>query len=276
MMAGMGLGLSVIPCEALPVFFRRRSWMVSAIRQAQALRDAHPYQFVKQLNNMLESGFVLYNFCFMIKHTLRLILLPSVILSIVVGCAHVGANSPKASIELFNGKNLDGWTIQNKGKFSVEDGVIKINRGTGWLRSVETFADFKLVMEFRFMEKGANSGIFVRTGPKSTKKKEGWPKNGYQIQCKDTITEDRALGTMIPYGAPPFEHESDRAAIKKAYKPMGEWHTYEITLVGETLEVKLNGILVTTATSIKNLDGHIGIQGEKGLLEFRKIVVFPL
>jgi hypothetical protein len=32
-------------------------------------------------------------------------------------------------------------------------------------------------------------------------------------------------------------------------------------------------VLITTATSIKNLTGHIGIQGELGLLEFRRIEV---
>ena len=79
---------------------------------------------------------------------------------------------------------------------------------------------------------------------------------------------------MIPYGAPPFEHESDLDALKKAYKPVGEWQSYEITAKGETLRVKLNGTLITTATSIKNLDGHIGIQAENGLLEFREIELF--
>ena len=44
----------------------------------------------------------------------------------------------------------------------------------------------------------------------------------------------------------------------------------------ERLWISLNGELITTATSIKNLRGHIGIQGELGLLEFRKISVEPL
>jgi len=55
---------------------------------------------------------------------------------------------------------------------------------------------------------------------------------------------------------------------------VGEWQSYEITAKGETLRVKLNGTLITTATSIKNLDGHIGIQAENGLLEFREIELF--
>ena len=35
--------------------------------------------------------------------------------------------------------------------------------------------------------------------------------------------------------------------------------------------MELNGVLITTATEIKNREGHIGIQAELGLLEFRNI-----
>jgi hypothetical protein len=187
----------------------------------------------------------------------------------------VGYQAAAEEIQLFNGTNLDGWEIINNGQFSVEEGVLKIDRGTGWLRSNDTFADFVLTMEFRFLEDGANSGIFIRTGPTSADDENGWPNNGYQVQCMDTL-KDTPLAHLIPYGAPPFDHQSDIEALKRAYKPAGEWHTYEIKADGERLWVSLNGELITTATSIKNLRGHIGIQGELGLLEFRKISIEPL
>ena len=185
--------------------------------------------------------------------------------------------SDSSNVEsLFDGESLDGWEIQNGGKFSVADGVITIDRGTGWLRSAKSYGDFKLTMEFRFLEANANSGIFVRTGPTSKDDDNGWPDNGYQIQCLDTLEGDNPLATMIPYGAPPFEHQSDLEALKRAYRPTGEWQRYDITCVGETMEIQLNGILVSTCTSIKNLSGHVGIQAELGLLEFRKIEIDQL
>ncbi|MBC9890624.1 MAG: DUF1080 domain-containing protein, partial [Opitutae bacterium] len=144
------------------------------------------------------------------------------------------------------------------------------------LRSSQSFADFTLTMEFRFLEKGANSGIFVRTGPTSKDDENGWPDNGYQVQCMDTLEGQYPLAHMIPYGAPEFESESDIEALKRVYRPAGEWQTYEISCRGETMEIKLNGALITTCRSIKNLTGHIGIQGEHGLLEFRKIEVIKL
>ena len=198
------------------------------------------------------------------------------VLGVLLGCILFTSGQPThavtATTALFNGRNLDGWDIVNDGQFSVEDGVLTVNRGTGWLRSDATFGDFVLTMEFRFLEEGANSGIFVRTGPTSNDDENGWPNNGYQVQCMDTLT-GTPLAHLIPYGAPPFEHHSDIDALKRAYKPAGEWHTYEIKAEGENLTVHLNGVLITTATSIKRLTGHIGIQGEHGLLEFRKIEV---
>jgi len=195
------------------------------------------------------------------------------LLGLVSLCA--AGNLSAETEALFNGHSLDGWVLENGAKFSAEDGLLKIDRGAGWLRSKKTFGDFVLVMEFRFLEKDANSGIFIRTGGTSKQDKDGWPDNGYQIQCRDTL-EGTFLGAMIPYGAPPFEHVSSRQALEKAYHATGDWQTYEITCKGETIMVKLNGELITLAIGIKNLDGHVGIQGEHGLLEFRKIEVTPI
>ena len=174
-------------------------------------------------------------------------------------------------VSLFNGKDLDGWVIENHGNFSVRDGLLTIDRGTGWLRSEKTYGDFTLTLEFRFLDEGANSGIFVRTGRTSREDENGWPDNGYQVQCMDALSGPAPLATMIPYGAPAFTHESDLEALKRANKRVGRWQRFEITCRGELLRVILNGSVITMASEIKNRAGHIGIQAEHGRLEFRKI-----
>lgn len=183
------------------------------------------------------------------------------------------ADNGTTEAPLFNGKSLDGWVIENNGQFSVADGMIKVNRGTGWLRSVDTFSDFTLVLEFRFLEPQANGGIFVRTAATSNDDENGWPNNGYQVQCMDIVDGTNPLGALILYGAPPFQQVVDREAIARAFKPTGEWHREEITCRGETISVVLNGVPIVTATDIKRLSGHVGIQGEHGLVEFRKIAI---
>ena len=189
------------------------------------------------------------------------------LVALASGCA--------SSTSLFNGKNLDGWVIENNGQFSVRNGLLFVNKGTGWLRSEAQYDDFTLHLEFRFLEKRANSGIFVRTGPTSNDDENGWPNNGYQVQCMDVVEHQFPIGSMIQYG-PPFTSESDREMIAKAYRPQGEWNTYDITCKGEEITVKLNRLVVTRASQITNRSGHVGIQGEKGLLEFRNIRVTQL
>src|SRR6059036_2950125 len=79
---------------------------------------------------------------------------------------------------LFNGKDLDGWHVMNKGQFSVKQGVILLNKGSGWLRSDKEYKDFELRMDFRFLDKGANSGIFIR----ASKEGSNYPAKNYQVQ----------------------------------------------------------------------------------------------
>ncbi|OAI54109.1 hypothetical protein AYO44_15420 [Planctomycetaceae bacterium SCGC AG-212-F19] len=82
---------------------------------------------------------------------------------------------------LFNGKDLSGWEIMNNGKFEAKDGVIYLNKGGGWLRSEKQYKDFDLRMDFRFMNKGADSGIFIR----ASKEGKNWPDKNYQVQTMD-------------------------------------------------------------------------------------------
>lgn len=185
----------------------------------------------------------------------------------------IAAGEAGRIVPLFNGRNLEGWVIENNAQFSVRDGLLRLERGTGWLRSVDTFSDFVLTVEVRFLEPSANSGIFVRTGPTSHRDETGWPDNGYQIQCMDIVDSPHPLGSLIPYGAPEFVHSFDRDAIRRAIRVQGEWNTIEIACTGEEMAVRLNGVPVATARSIRNSSGHIGIQGERGLLEFRRIEV---
>lgn len=180
------------------------------------------------------------------------------------------------AIKVFNGKNLDGWVVEGGGQFGVEDGVIKLNRGTGWLRSADTFGDFVLVMEFRFLEDQANSGIFVRTSKTSNAEEGLWPTSRYQVQCMNNLEGTNPLGYIFPHNVPEVQFLYDIEAVKKAYKPTGEWLRYEITVRGDRLSTKLNGVLINVVTDITTPSGHIGIQGEDGPLEFRKIEVTPL
>jgi len=162
---------------------------------------------------------------------------------------------------LFNGKDLTGWHIMGNGQFSVKDGVILLNKGGGWLRSDREYQDFELRLEFRFVEKNANSGIFLRSND------DAGPSKAYQVQTMD----GDSIGDIYTRDLAKPIVKRDAASLKKAIKPAGEWQSYAITVQGGHLEVRLDGELVTVADGLAEQSGYIGPQGEGGILEFRKI-----
>jgi hypothetical protein len=164
---------------------------------------------------------------------------------------------------LFNGKDLEGWHIMNNGQFSVKDKVIHLNKGSGWLRSDKEYKDFELRMEFRFVSKGADSGIFVR----ASKDGKNWPAKAYQVQTMD----NNSIGEV--FGA---KSKRDQEKLKKAMKKTGEWQTYVITVKDGNCDVVLNDEHITVATGLEPRAGYIGLQGEGGILEFKNIRVKEL
>ena len=132
---------------------------------------------------------------------------------------------------LFNGKDLTGWTCEGDvSAWGVEDGeLVTVKPGQGWwLRTDRMYRDFELKLDF-WMPEGGNSGVGLRGSS------NGDPAfSGLEVQILDT------------YGEEPNEHNCGavyEAIVPEmmAVKPAGEWNSYRIKLVGDTLNVWLNG-----------------------------------
>jgi hypothetical protein len=201
-------------------------------------------------------------------------------LSVTAGAAVAGLprrEQPPSLVQLFTG-TLDGWVIENTqaNNFTVRDGILRVEGPQGWLRSVAQYADFELRVEFRFLTDDADSGIFFRApGPASNVFMRGWPANAYQVQVRD-ISRNKStnpiwIGNLYRHRVAPGETTFDDAAALAAAKPTGEWQYLEMAVKGTELTVRLNGTPVTRASNIVNPQGHIGIQGETGVLEYRSI-----
>lgn len=188
-------------------------------------------------------------------------------------------------ISLFDGKTLAGWVLENTSneKIVVKDGVIRIEQGSGWLRSNREFKDFILKLEFRFLNDEANSGVFIRTAPTSDRNPaangivRGWPDDGYAVQTREIAkdvptTKSPLTGKVMTQGraTPAKEVSFDPEALRSAFKPTGSWQTYEIQCIGPRVVVRVNGVLISEA-EVGQLSGHIGLQGETGIVEFRNI-----
>lgn len=172
----------------------------------------------------------------------------------------VAGEPPAGFVALFNGKDLTGWEQMNGSKFFAEDGVIKHRQGMGWLRTTEQYDNFILRLEIRWLKDRQDSGVFLRSGVEGS----NWPDRKYEVQCENSERIVHIFGTNC---------RRDPAKAQALLKPTGEWNTLEITCNGTRCEVKLNGELASSADDLEPRKGYLGLQGENGQLEFRKLLL---
>lgn len=178
-------------------------------------------------------------------------------------------------VPLFS-NSLEGWDYVDTApeNFTLEDGVLRVQGEQGWLRSPQEYGDFVLRLQFRFVTADADSGIFLRAGT-GTPFIRGWPGDSYQVQIREISvnTSDSPLPLVNVYRhrVPEGETEYARERVFELYRGVGEWHDLEISALGDSLRVILDGEPVTTATGIVNARGHIGFQSEAGVIEYRDV-----
>lgn len=136
-------------------------------------------------------------------------------------------------INLFNGKDLTGWTAHGTEKWYVENGELVCESGPdkqyGYLSTNQNFKNFDFSVQFK-QENNGNSGIFFRSGI------EGVKISGWQVEVapldKHTggIYESYGRGWLI----------KPNPAHEKYLKP-GKWNTLRIKVVGNQVTTWLNG-----------------------------------
>lgn len=180
-------------------------------------------------------------------------------------------------IQLFNGKNLDGWRVVNpkrKNGFKAQNGIlvndpVQPEGGShvyyGNLRTEAEFEDFNLKLEVNVPE-GNNSGVYLR--------------GMYEIQVLDSYGKDvdsHHMGAVYSRIAP----------SEAAEKPGGAWQSLDITLVQRHVTVKLNGSTIIdnqpvygpTGGAIQSdvhAPGPIFLQGDHGTVSYRNLILTPV
>lgn len=181
-------------------------------------------------------------------------------------------------IQLFNGKNLDGWSIMKPEKksngFSALNGELVNNPVQnkpgkyieyGNLRTDKVFSDFNIKLEVNVPE-GDNSGVYLR--------------GLYEVQVYDSYgkeVDSHNMGALYSRITPSV------AAERKA----GEWQTLDITLCDRHVTVILNDKKIIDNQPIEgptggaimsdvNAPGPIFLQGDHGNVSYRNIVLTPI
>jgi Domain of Unknown Function (DUF1080) len=179
---------------------------------------------------------------------------------------------------LFNGKDLSGWvpilmtskeknpdpSADPKNTWRVEDKVI-ICKGqpNGYIRTEKEFGNYVLKLEWRYKDKPGNSGVLVHTQLPD----RVWPKS-VEVQLQNA-----SAGSVFAISGSKLDKRND---VKDKSKPVGEWNTYQITCKDGTIEVALNGEIVSKVTGADPAKGYICLQSEGAEIHFRNIGIKEL
>lgn len=193
--------------------------------------------------------------------------------------AHAAAETPDR-IDLFNGKDFDGWKLflpdenaDPANTWSVKDGIVHCTGApAGYMRTTEPYENYTLYLEWRFPEGAGNSGVLLHAQDKD----EVWPKS---IEAQ---LQSEHAGDFWVIGGTSFKEHTDpddRRVVKKeasSEKPVGEWNQYKIVCRGDKIRVFVNGVLQNKATECTVTKGYIGLQSEGVPIQFRNIYIEPL
>ena len=188
---------------------------------------------------------------------------------------------------LFNGRDLQGWKlfveepdVDVHKVWSVKDGVIHCaGIPNGYIRTLETYSDYKLHVEWRWPNKPTNSGVLLRaSGPDKV-----WPR------CTEAQLMDGHAGDFVLIG-----HDVGLTVDGKKYQdpdkmfniiakkhdvtenPHGSWNSYDITCRGDRIQISVNGTLQNQGCDSTETSGWICLQSEGSPIQFRNIYIEAL
>jgi hypothetical protein len=192
-------------------------------------------------------------------------------------------------VDLFNGKDLAGWTGDTKG-YVVEDGVLVCKKGGKNLVTAKEYSDFAFSFEFKLEESGNNGiGIRVPTGGHASR-------DGMEIQILDSFGKKYSGEAKVGNGTrklswlKPWQYHGSIYGIvpaKTGYlKPVGEWNQETIIAIQDHVIVIVNGAVIVDAfldgvrpisgslpVGVKSKSGHLMLAGHNDRVEFRKLKV---
>ena len=202
------------------------------------------------------------------------------LLSTLLLSASAFAADDTGFIPLFNGKNLDGWKInETPESFSVADNILTVKGVRSHLfydGSVQNhdFKNFHLRVE-AMTYPGANSGVYFHTEFQES----GWPKKGFEVQVNNTHKDPKKTaglyGILDNFTAPVEDNK---------------WFVMEVIVEGKHVVTKVDGKVISDfnepepAAPPKGFEGRFinhgtfAIQGHdpESKVQYKRIEVKPL
>jgi HEAT repeat protein len=189
-------------------------------------------------------------------------------------------------VPLFDGRSLDGWKglvadppararmtpaelasaqaaadEKMRAHWKVEGGVLVFDGKGDSLCTRRDYADFELLADWK-IEKGGDSGLYLRGSP--------------QVQIWDPDANPVGAGGLYNNEKGPSKPS------EKADRPVGEWNSFRVVMIGDRVTVYLNDKLVVEDTVLENYwerdkpiypSGQIELQAHGNPLWFRNLYV---
>ena len=200
----------------------------------------------------------------------------------------ISCNTEK-KIDLFNGQDLDNWTIyvdsedgEPKDLFYVEDGVMNtLGDPFGYIRTKESFSNYKLHLEWRWVEEPSNSGVLLHVQGKDMIFPHCVEAQLWNGRAGDFVLMGKGAAITVKDSTYEVLSEENRYLVipkfeESSENPAGEWNSYEITVNDGTIELYVNGVLQNTGTGSTLTEGNIALQSEGAPMQFRNITLQPL
>jgi hypothetical protein len=195
--------------------------------------------------------------------------------------------------DLFNGKDLTGWVNVNTAEdtWRVREGeLVCSGHPIGVMRSEKQYENFILHIEWKHIEPGGNSGVFVwsaaRPNP-SSRLPDGvevqmleleWP----NLHIKDGVTPPVAYvhGELFGVGGVKTIPDNPRGprsmSIENRCKGRGEWNVYDVVAVDGVIKLSVNGKVVNGIRGTSQKKGYLCLESEGAEIHFRNIKIMEL
>jgi hypothetical protein len=229
----------------------------------------------------------------MMKHWVAAAMLAAATFWLAAGSIPAQSIPVPQLVDLFNGKDLSGWVNVNTDPdtWSVRDGLL-ICKGQpiGVMRSEKQYENFILHIEWRHMQDGGNSGVFVWSGARPGERNR--LPDGVEVQMLDSNwlklrreeggspSPGYISGELFGVGGvavvPDYPRGERSSSIEMRVKPRGEWNTYQVVAVGGVIKLAINGKFVNGISGSTQRKGYLCLESEGSEIHFRNIKIMEL
>ncbi len=225
---------------------------------------------------------------------------------LVLGC-RVYAEEPEHSRAWIDGTEL-GWRKLGPEDFTNvncdedtwkwQDDILHCSgKPVGVLRTKEIYTNFELMLDWRHLQSGGNSGVFLWTPPEALADlAPGKLPSGIEVQVLDHGYAEQyqmrtgkkpdwftTHGDVFPVGSskmtpfPPTSPNGSRSFPRKELSlGVNQWNHYYIRAINGEVRLWVNGQEVSGGNNCQPSSGYICLESEGAPLEFRNLRIRPL